>query len=76
MLRQDQETRLKRVFRIGRMLQDLPANPHDHGPVPLHQQSEGRFVLVVNESPQQSPIGGLAFRRAGNPLPNGLVYTS
>jgi hypothetical protein len=53
LLDEDQEGRLKRVFRVGRVAQDTPTDPQNHRSMPRHQHLEGGTVARPQEPVEQ-----------------------
>src|SRR5262249_19734365 len=57
---QIQESRLERLFGVLPLLEDLPADPHDHRTVPRHQHLERGLGLAGRPSHElldQLPVG-------------------
>src|SRR5438128_3177960 len=53
---QNQKGGLKRVFRRVNIVQEAPANTHDHGGVPFDQGGEGLFVVPGDKALEKSSV--------------------
>lgn len=53
---EDQESRLKGVFRVGPAGQGVPTDIEDESTVPTHQHSKRGFIAALNEAAQQVGI--------------------
>jgi hypothetical protein len=57
LLGQNEKSRLERVFGVGRIAQNAPADGQHHGPVPRQDRRESRFVAPSREAIQKLSIG-------------------
>lgn len=60
-VRQDQEDGLEGVLGVVRVVEDAPADPQDHRPVPAHQLLESRLARLA--AIRDEPVQQLAVRR-------------